>query len=378
MSAAVVWTVGLALLADTVGHEKIGQAMGYVAMSMSVSVLVGPLLGGVVYDKAGYYAVFTMAFGLIGVDIVLRVLLVEKKIARQWDLEPSETAFPELSKDEKSPVPAAEEPATLATEQPVATAGLTTVVSGERSSGTKHPILLLLTSRRLLAACYTTLSYAILMTAWDAVLPLRVHDLFGWSSLGAGLIFLPLILPSTYASKQHLSNPCLHQNLNAFPFYHAPSNRPNPSPMSPSSSPALTSPLTTAFIAPVIGTYADTHGPRLPVTLGFLLATPILVLLRFVSHAGIHQVVLLCALLALLGLALALGMTPLLAEFTYVVSHKEQTHPGAFGGKGAYATAYGGCHLTRPLFWMISFEALILFLDISNTLQIPPCEEAEY
>ena len=77
MSAAVVWTVGLALLADTVGHEKIGQAMGYVAMSMSVSVLVGPLLGGVVYDKAGFYAVFTMGFGVIGVDIVLRVLLVE-------------------------------------------------------------------------------------------------------------------------------------------------------------------------------------------------------------------------------------------------------------------------------------------------------------
>ena len=121
--------------------------------------------------------------------------------------------------------------------------------------------------------------------------------------------------------------------------------RPQPfqsSPLSSSSSPPLTSRLIIAFVAPIIGNYADTHGPRLPVTLGFLLATPILILLRFVSHASIHQVVLLCALLALLGLALALGMTPLLAEFTYVVSHKEQTHPGAFGGKGAYATAYGG------------------------------------
>ena len=104
----------------------------------------------------------------------------------------------------------------------------------------------------------------------------------------------------------------------------------------------LTSRPTTAFVAPMIGNYADTYGPRLPVTLGFLLATPILILLRFVSHTGIHQVVLLCALLALLGLSLALGMTPLLAEITYVVSHKEKTHPGAFGGKGAYATAYGG------------------------------------
>lgn len=126
--------------------------------------------------------------------------------------------------------------------------------------------------------------------------------------------------------------------------------------MSSSESPPLTSHPTTAFVAPIIGNYADTHGPRLPVTLGFLLATPILILLRFISHAGIHQVVLLCALLALLGLSLALGMTPLLAEFTYVVSHKEQTHPGAFGGKGAYATAYGGylfnsIHSFNDLVW---------------------------
>ncbi|KAK4695291.1 hypothetical protein P7C71_g2442, partial [Lecanoromycetidae sp. Uapishka_2] len=32
ISAAIVWTVGLALLADTVGHETIGQSMGYVTM----------------------------------------------------------------------------------------------------------------------------------------------------------------------------------------------------------------------------------------------------------------------------------------------------------------------------------------------------------
>lgn len=34
-------------------------------------------------------------------------------------------------------------------------------------------------------------------------------------------------------------------------------------------------------------------------------------------------------------------MTPLLAEITYVVGHKEKSHPRAFGGKGAYAMAYG-------------------------------------
>ena len=45
---------------------------------------MGPLLGGAVYAKAGYYAVFAMCFGLIGLDILLRLATIEKKIAAKW------------------------------------------------------------------------------------------------------------------------------------------------------------------------------------------------------------------------------------------------------------------------------------------------------
>ena len=58
--------------------------MGYVGMGMSVGVLAGPLLGGVVFDRAGYNAVFGMAYALVLVDIILRLLLVEKKVALRW------------------------------------------------------------------------------------------------------------------------------------------------------------------------------------------------------------------------------------------------------------------------------------------------------
>lgn len=167
ISAAVVWTVGLALLADTVGHETIGQSMGYVTMSMSVAVLVAPLLGGVVYARAGYYAVFFMAFGLIALDIILRILLVEKKIAKRWDSELSsptaveklpastshpldDTAVPELSTPPVlSPAPSDEQlpPAKVS------------IFPAEKHTVAKqkHPLLLLLTSRRLISALFCTL-----------------------------------------------------------------------------------------------------------------------------------------------------------------------------------------------------------------------------
>jgi MFS family permease len=51
LSAAVVWVVGLALLQDTVGSEAIGESMGYVGIAMSLAYLLGPLLGGIVFDR---------------------------------------------------------------------------------------------------------------------------------------------------------------------------------------------------------------------------------------------------------------------------------------------------------------------------------------
>lgn len=84
VSAGMVWSVGLALLVDTVGQRHIGQIMGYVAISLSCAMLAGPLLGGVVYERASYYAVFAMAFGLLALDIFFRVVMIEKKIAARW------------------------------------------------------------------------------------------------------------------------------------------------------------------------------------------------------------------------------------------------------------------------------------------------------
>lgn len=72
LAAGIVWTVGQALLVDTVGQAEIGQVMGYVSISMEVGLMMSPLLGGVVYDAAGYYAVYYMCFGILGLDILLR------------------------------------------------------------------------------------------------------------------------------------------------------------------------------------------------------------------------------------------------------------------------------------------------------------------
>ena len=47
---------------------------------MSVGLLISPVIGGSVYANAGYYAVYYVAFAIILYDIVLRLVLIEKKV----------------------------------------------------------------------------------------------------------------------------------------------------------------------------------------------------------------------------------------------------------------------------------------------------------
>ena len=51
---------------------------------MEVGILISPSLAGIVYDRAGYLAVFFMIFGAIGCDLVLRLFMIEKKEANKW------------------------------------------------------------------------------------------------------------------------------------------------------------------------------------------------------------------------------------------------------------------------------------------------------
>ena len=86
VSAALVWTVGIALLVDTVEKDAVGQSMGYIALGMTAGTILGPLLGGIVYDAGGYSTVFIMAFAVIVIDILLRFVMIEKKIAAKWSI----------------------------------------------------------------------------------------------------------------------------------------------------------------------------------------------------------------------------------------------------------------------------------------------------
>jgi len=276
-------------------------------MSLNMAVLVAPLFGGAVYAVAGYCAVFYVSFGLIALDVVLRLGLIEKKDGRKWISEAdsdqtqrqfqTENISPPTTEDmekqgakdvvlvEKGTTSLATATNRASTENPVAE-----TPQAKESRSSNAPIFSLLRSPRVLTALFGCLVQSTLFSTFDTVLPLHVNALFGWGSLGSGLIFLGLLVPS--------------------------------------------------LASPLVGWSNDKLGPKWIACIGFLLCFPALVLLREVTHGGIGQILLLCALLVIMGFGVNFIAIPLSAEISYAIEANEKSRPGLYGAKGAYAQGY--------------------------------------
>lgn len=88
-SAAAVWVVGLAIIADNVPPDRVAEAMGQTSIALTWGSLLGPMIGGVLYEKLGFYGTFAIPGGLIVVDVVLRFAMIEESGKRatghyQW------------------------------------------------------------------------------------------------------------------------------------------------------------------------------------------------------------------------------------------------------------------------------------------------------
>ena len=289
LSAAIVYTVGLALLVDTVGRDSIGQWMGTALSSSSFGLIISPLLGGIVYAKAGYMAVFGMGMGLIVVDIMLRMLMIEKKTAAKYlpyepnttangfygtftdeDAQENDRSGPDHNRLSNGDVDEDDSRYDLASDQendpliskrnqPVHANGYSPHQPSEQENGAKikkgtrlPPIITLLASPRLLAAIYGIFVNVSVLASFDGVLPHFVKLTFHWDSLNAGLIFLCLAIP--------------------------------------------------ALTGPLVGQLSDRVGPRWIAVAGCALTAPPLILLRLVDHDATDQKVLLCGLLVLCGM----------------------------------------------------------------------------
>lgn len=258
-SAGVVYTAGLTLLVDTIESHELGPWIGFGLSGMNFGVLVSPTLGGIVYEKAGFYHVFIMGLGVILINLVLILLIIDRRTAESYGkaLDVSETlGNPGESLIEEPTSNVRRRMSSVEDGDVTATTPLLSHRSLPCTEAANYPTWWSIVggfvrNPRIVAALYGCLINTILVSSMDAVLPIFVKQTFHWLSGAAGAIFLNLTIPS--------------------------------------------------LMGPLIGMVSDRHGVRFISVIGFIFAATGVVLLTLVQRDDTVNKVLACILLFLIG-----------------------------------------------------------------------------
>ncbi|OQE41929.1 hypothetical protein PENCOP_c004G06521 [Penicillium coprophilum] len=289
LSAAAVWIVGLSIIADNVPSERVGEAMGYTTVALSWGSLLGPALGGIMYDKVGFHGAFIVPICLLIADVIMRFAMIETKKSTQVDdsfcnethsssaseAESATKSFPYLSPDEQTPLLGSSK---------------SEVKNGQIERKASVTVFSLLRSPRLPLALATIVMISIVISSLDATLPLFVIEKFNWSPSGAGLIF--------------------------------------------------TVPAIASFSTIYIAEHASKIGTRILGAAGFMLVAISWFLMQLVQHNTTNDIVLLAVILAVLGASISTVQMIAMTEVSYAVEEHEIEFPGAFGDKLPIAQAY--------------------------------------
>jgi MFS family permease len=180
VASAAVWAVGLALLVDTVGRHQVPVAMGYVNIGFGCGSVLGPLIGGLVYSFGGFHATMGVAIGLLVLDIVLRLLIVEKKdvdaLTRRLAPRAENSSVSPLL-GERSRIPGAEE-------------------DPRGNAPAESAYRTLIQSRRLVVTLSLAVVQALTMAAFETTLPLHLYRTFRYSAFQIALVLMPLMVPA--------------------------------------------------------------------------------------------------------------------------------------------------------------------------------------
>ena len=282
------------------------------------------MLGGVLYKAAGYEGVFGIGAGVLLVDLIMRILVIEKKVAHRYDksikdpFRPDEEGSEEQRRangnnDEENQDADGNE------EQPLLSKDKEEFhIPAEQPQAVRNlPLLYCLKDGRLLSALLVALVQATLFGTFDATVATESEQLFGFDSLTAGLLFIP---------------------LGIFDL----------------------------FVGPLAGWAVDRYGTKIVAVLGYGYLAPVLFCLRAVHAGGKEQLILYCVLLGLAGIGLAAIGAPSIVEVRVqpmlllpqprivlvadtihypqagrVVQKYHKANPDFFGDTGPYAQLYG-------------------------------------
>ena len=246
ISSTVIWTIGLALLyvrrlmstlqaifpwlpnstdhlslscrCDTAPENHLGRQFGIVSMGLTIGLLVGPPVAGILYERLGYRAPFVFGIIVTGIDFLARLLLIERHEAMRWGVDPMAIAAGSKN-DPEAEVTDAEraEHSSVPEPRPDEGEGGTKAEVEEKTregdQAEKQPqepkqsrttllphvaLLRLMRSPRAAVSIILTLIWGLGWAGQESVVVLHMNDVWGLDPRQAGTAFIAAVVPTIF------------------------------------------------------------------------------------------------------------------------------------------------------------------------------------
>lgn len=199
-ASSAIRVIGLATIADRVGEDDIDKAMGTVSSFTSAGLIVGPVVSGFLFEMRGYWPAWAAPFGVLILDIIARLLMIEKPTD---EAAPSEPCCPACTSEI---VPIDIDSASVETTEtrPLLSDSGSSYHSFPESvdyqDDTPAPTTApcrsfyrdILRSGRLVTALLMSALSVFISSSFDTALPLHVQETFHWGTSATGLMFFCL------------------------------------------------------------------------------------------------------------------------------------------------------------------------------------------
>ncbi|EME41746.1 hypothetical protein DOTSEDRAFT_135670 [Dothistroma septosporum NZE10] len=170
------WIVGLAMLADAAGGKHLGKALGMAGSFITAGIILGPAIAGVLLQWCGYWWAWSVPLALLAIGLVARLAMIEE---RKVEKVPNE----DDGGNEEAPL-----------------------LDGERDEGDVKVATargfygVMLRKGVVWASIFNVTAFAMVVSGFDATLPVHLRDTFGWGSAPIGSVFLGLQIPAMFLS----------------------------------------------------------------------------------------------------------------------------------------------------------------------------------
>ena len=223
---------------DTVPEQSLGRQFGIAFAGTTAGSFVGPPVAGTLYQCWGFRAPFIFGIIVTGIDLLARLLLIERHEAAKWGVDPtaatgSDENGPEIASGptvlEKAELPLVPEPEPVSQVQnggPLVSEGegrikveieekttegdqtKSQLEGPRRSQVTLLPhtaLLRLMKSPRAVACTIVTFIWALGWTAQEATVVLHLNKVWGLNSHQAGIAFIAAIVPTIFCESKSRS-----------------------------------------------------------------------------------------------------------------------------------------------------------------------------